>query len=102
MKKKYITTILFSLIIFHSCNVDSRPTTINKSNENKTVIPSGAIPIIREKGRIILPVVLNDSLCTRLILDNGTTNLVLDKAYTLKNNGHLKITYDPKFRIIIL
>lgn len=94
MQNKYIKTILFSLIIFHSCNVDSQPSKIIKSSENKIVIPLGAIPTIRENGRIILPVVLNDSVFTRLILDNGTTNLALDNAFTLKNNSHLMISYD--------
>ena len=56
---------------------------------------------MRENGRIILPVVLNDSVSTNLVLDNGTTNLALDNTFSLKNNKHLMLSSDSKVFVYI-
>ena len=100
MLNKYKLSITVLFIFSFSCTTRSQQSDIKK-HENKTIIPSNAIPIIRENGRIILPVVLNDSVSTNLILDNGTTNLALDNTFTLKNNRHLMLTYDSNFFCVI-
>lgn len=69
--------------------------------ENKDTIPKNAIPIKIENGRIILPVIFNDSVATRLILDNGVSNLNLDKTFVLNNNDQLKMSFVPKVNVII-
>ena len=103
MRNKFML-LLILLISEQYCTSPSQKTSLKVGPgivDTKSIIPLNAIPIKIENGRFILPVRFNDSVTTCLILDNGTTDLCLDKTFVLNNNNQLKLSIVPKTNMIL-
>jgi len=98
MLNKFLLIFIWTLL-GQACTIHSQEPNKQEKKvivESKNSIPPNSIPIKIENGRIILQVIFNDSVPARLILDNGTSNLSLDKTFVLKNN-QLRMSAEPKF-----
>jgi hypothetical protein len=95
MCNKFMLLLILSISALY-CTSPTQKTSLKGGTgivDTKSIIPLDAIPIKVENGRFILPVIFNDSVSTYLILDNGTSNLCLDKTFVLNNKNKLKLSF---------
>lgn len=99
--KKLALLILSSCLI--TCIPSSRKHQINEDFPivERSIIPEDAIHFVVENGRYIVPVTINDSVHTRLGLDNGVSNLILDSLFVSKNLKQLKLSFIPKVIMVM-
>lgn len=101
MKMKLALLILSFCLISCIPSSKNHPFKEDTPPDESSTIPNDAIRFDNENGRYILPVILNDSISTRLGLDNGVSNLILDSLFVSQNNKWLNLSFAPKVIMVM-
>lgn len=94
---KNISPILLLLTLTISSCLCEGHEGFSKSDTLKITIPIKSIPINYQIGELIkVPIIINDSIYSSFILDNGTNILTFDSCFVAENEKSLRLSYDEK------